>query len=503
MYQKRRETIAATKRCLTDLGKKLEEANNFDLSMISDVSENSVENTNTSLGGAEKGGKQLSDSQAKENGSNAPVTPAKVDVSVGTQDDVFEIDQYDNRSKTPVRSYRSVHTTTSTPLPSRRISFSPNVEFHSSPLRNSASCTSPAGDRFPSVFESLWSNRYQGSCDGGYHRAEAEFLRGPKDQEVKFGDGQDNYHLWAESFDHSLSLLPNLSGINKLHALVSHTKGYARDTVLLYKNSARHDTAEKLFCQAWDLLRVKYGSDDTLADVLDAKVVAFEPLRYPLELDQLSSFKALCECVHTSLHGGDVRDKILMKYNEKDGLHILAEKLPQEYLEHWLDEVLDYKRSNDELDPDLLAFLGFLNWMFKKVSDPFLRTLNTAKSHSSPSGGCKRVCSTTVSSRPQNSDGSSSGNGGHNGRAFCPLHKERGHWIAACDILKAADPDTKRDLLLQNYACLHCTLPHPHWKCEAKVTCGKCKGKHLTLVHELHVTNADSSPEQGRAAGLS
>ena len=112
-------------------------------------------------------------------------------------------------------------------------------------------------------------------CDGGFRRAESEFLKGPRDKEMKFGDAHDNYHLWAESFEHSLSLLPRLSGTTKLHALVAHTKGKARDTVLLYKNSARHGTGERQFGLAWRMLRLQYGTDDTLADTLNAKILAF------------------------------------------------------------------------------------------------------------------------------------------------------------------------------------------------------------------------------------
>ena len=84
-------------------------------------------------------------------------------------------------------------------------------------------------------------------------------------------------------------------------------------------------------------------------------------MNYPLELHQISKFKTLCECIQASLDGGDVRDRILLKYDEKDGLHILASKLPREYLERWQDEVLGYKRDNEELDPNLPVFLIFLN----------------------------------------------------------------------------------------------------------------------------------------------
>ena len=67
---------------------------------------------------------------------------------------------------------------------------------------------------------------------------------------MKFSDGRDNYQLWAESFEHTLTLLPRLSSINKLHALVSHTKGKAHDTVLLYKDHARPGNAELQFEKA-------------------------------------------------------------------------------------------------------------------------------------------------------------------------------------------------------------------------------------------------------------
>ena len=117
-------------------------------------------------------------------------------------------------------------------------------------------------------------------CEG-FRRAESEFLRGPREKESKFGDASDNYQLWSEAFEHSLSVLPGLSGINKIHALVSHTKGEARETVLLYKNCTRHGTAEIMFERAWEALRIRYGTDDILSDKLNEDIIAFKPLSSP------------------------------------------------------------------------------------------------------------------------------------------------------------------------------------------------------------------------------
>ena len=208
-----------------------------------------------------------------------------------------------------------------------------------------------------------------------------------------------------------------------------------------------------------------------------------------------------------------MRDRILLKYNEKDGLHILAKKLPREYLERWHDEVLEYKRWNRNMDPDLAVFSEFLGWMYRRVADSFLRPLHEPKSTSAP----KRVLATKAeatgdsgSAHPQISparlEGAKAGGAAGPKRpypkrslphpdGFCYLHKCSGHWLSACPQILEADAAKKKELLLSVYACLRCTYIHPTYRCEIKVTCDRCKGRHLTILHDLH---GDEIPDPSR-----
>ena len=149
----------------------------------------------------------------------------------------------------PSRDTRPATAHIVTLLHSRRISFNPSANSFT-PLGTPTNLTHPTpSPHYPPShggYNTAWEGRGSGMCEG-YKRAESEFLRGPREKESKFGDARDNYQLWSEAFEHSLSVLPGLSGIHKIHALVSHTKGEARETVLLYKNCTRHGTAEIMF----------------------------------------------------------------------------------------------------------------------------------------------------------------------------------------------------------------------------------------------------------------
>ena len=526
MYKLRLDTVDASKKVRQELQSKLPLLDTHNLTMISEVSEardeRSVRPRDVMLhehrepptaptedpraeGATAVLGTDAHDPRpsAKPADTTPPPTPAHkedkdkhVEISVRTKRGIHNSLRGDRLEDFTIRS--SAHS----PSP-----------FTSTPMRHSTPKHSPDASAAPAARV----------CDGGYKRAEAEFLRGPRENSMKFGDGNDNYHMWAEAFEHGLSLLPDLTDINKLHSLVAHTKGEARDVVLEYKNSTRPGNAKVLFEKAWNNLRTLYGSEDILADNLDAKVRAFKPLSYPLVINQLSKFIALCECVQASYEGEDVRDRILRKYDEKDGLHILASKLPRVYLERWQDEVLEYRRVNGNEVPNLWVFLEFLDWLFRRVSDPFLRDLEVEEAKAStdikPCTGTKQSSSTkpkrayagatanpsgfaytnSAKSTRQNANSpryrSSRPGAGHNKGFFCPIHQTTGHKLLQCPDFLNANTEQRRILLERGYACLKCTYAHPTWKCDAtNLKCGKCQGSHLTYLHDLHVTPLHTTP---------
>ena len=488
MHQKRVDAVEDTKRVLTNLKDKIPDFDKHNLTMISDI----TVSTNP----------ELCEQSPLGAVGPSPITTPESGILPGYVETLHRTVDVGNRntplmhSESSVRSRQGIQKTVlaaASPVftPSRKMSFNTDTPQFI-----------PTADV---PFHSPASSAH--ACDGGYKRAEAEFLRGPRDGSMKFGDAKDNYHLFAESFEHGLSRLPQLTGINKLHALVSHTKGEARDLVMQYKNSARQGNAGIIFERVWELLHQRYGSDDTLADQLNANVIAFKPLSYPLDIDQLSKFKGLCECIQASLDGKDVRDRILIKYDEKDGLHILASKFPREYLERWQDEVLEFKRSNQDQDPDLSIFIAYLNWMFKRVTDPFLRSLPAkdtstgTKPKRSYSGNVSNPTPRQHSNNPtprHNSNHSNhnrqnypprnrpNGNSGRTRHFYCPLHNVVGHRLGECNLLRSYSKDQKIAVLDSHYACRKCTYSHPAWRCEVKnLHCDICQGEHLTVLHDI------------------
>lgn len=350
-------------------------------------------------------------------------------------------------------------------------------------------------------------------------RAEAELLREPK---IKFGDASDCYQFWAESFMILITRAGNLSGIKLMHALQLHTKGEANEIVMRYAKVGRASRAESLFERAWEALRVRFSDDETLADRLANTIDNFAKLRYPLDKKEVGSF---LDCLHSAqivLEDADGRDRVLMKFNHRDGMAKLASKLPMQIFEVWRTQVL-VNRQQTGLDPKLSDFIEFLDFYYKGLCDSFFEVLPGSETRGSKGA---RTCRTdiapaasppsTVPSTEPNSRGSGQGNRGRShgsngrggagrgstpaepskpGKRFCSFHKDDSHWLVRCDGFRALPPKQKLDHMKDHGLCSRCLRQHSTTDCNKDLKCAVCLGNHIATLHE--VAKLGSKPTTG------
>ena len=346
---------------------------------------------------------------------------------------------------------------------------------------------------------------------GSYHetkRAETELLRGPRGASKFGGTKDDNYHFWAENFLYNLSLAGNITGYKKLLALQANTTGTAKSIVDGYAKFARDATADIFFDRAWTSLKDRFGIDSVRADTLDDQIKRFKPLEMPLSLDSVSLLRDMCFYVQSSLSSPDNRDKVLYKYNEKSGLDILAQKLPEFHLERWKDRVIELKKASSA-DPTLDHFLDFVSDLHLRLTDPFLRTLPQSSTPSSRSTKSVKGFRTEASVNPSSPDASTAAKP-IKGLPWCTIHKVTTHNLRDCFKFQSLSFAEKKKIMGYKL-CRNCAGHLYTNSCFQKLTCKDCGGGHATSLHAFHLAqtaapahtlpSSPSSPSSTPSAG--
>ena len=266
-------------------------------------------------------------------------------------------------------------------------------------------------------------------------------------EHAKFGGKREmNFQYWAETFLHKLSLFPHLTGGQKLHSLVAHTAGKPREIVERYFLWNRTSRADEQFNMAWQALKERYGLEDLQAKELDSQIGKLKSLPVPLTIESVGELKDICMCVLNAIKDSDGRDRLLLKYNQHDGLTILASKLPMDVHERWKSHLIMHRVSNGGLDPTLSTFIDFLRIEYAKLTDPFLR----ASLPKAPVKGIKSAYRTELTSTPtaaaaDSESASSKAPARGTNKGVCPIHQRFSHTVAQCKLFKEGNVAQKRE----------------------------------------------------------
>ena len=109
-----------------------------------------------------------------------------------------------------------------------------------------------------------------GFVDNSVGWLKMQLEREPSDKD-KYCGGQ-GFHFWAGHLQSRIKQVPSLTGMDKLRILKLHTSGKALAIIEPLIKAARFATAERQFQYAWGALHDRFGTQDFLAEEIEADI---------------------------------------------------------------------------------------------------------------------------------------------------------------------------------------------------------------------------------------
>ena len=308
------------------------------------------------------------------------------------------------------------------------------------------------------------------------------------------GESHEDFHFWSQRLKYQISMVGGLSGWDKLQILKLHTKGEVLKSVQTFSRLTNPENANDTYERVWKSLKEQYGRVEFISDRMDIEITKLKGLKDPIDIKLLGKLKDYCHSIQNAIKNPDSKDYGLFKYDKRDGLLILAEKLSPRLLEKWKEEINDRMDASPENVPNLSAFTKFLEREFRRETNPFLKKETTSSpTDTLPQGtkidkgpkGTKKVlrgsaASTTKSSTKPKIE------------LYCPLDDAEGHALFRCYKFRAMEPAKKKEYLESIDRCCICCGEHETSKCDASVYCAVCGKKHHTVLHEVVKLGADA-----------
>lgn len=262
-----------------------------------------------------------------------------------------------------------------------------------------------------------------------------------------------DYDLWKSFHDLFVSLIhtnARLSPVQKLHHLKSCLIGDAER--LLRHIPITNDDYEP----AWNKLKSRYENKRIIVNH-QLKILVNQP-KIPLEKPK--AIKTLLdttdECLQ-QLKGLGVETKswdVLLVY-------LLVQKLPYATLRLWEEE-----QGSDQELPQYEQFNKFLNKRLK-ILEAITDAVSTSSQSFKPQRDSTLAHHTTVQNK-------------------CPVCNGN-HFVPKCKKYQTMDIKARRAAISKSGRCLNClSRNHLVKDCSSNYSCGKCKQKHHTTLHEAN-----------------
>lgn len=297
---------------------------------------------------------------------------------------------------------------------------------------------------------------------------------------IQIFDGK-SYHFWSwvDQINSKIGCI-EISPSEIVHIMRSKSQGDPQKLINTYASTPGGIT-QAVFNQLWKKLVERFGSTTRIYTEIMEKFEALPVVGMKNGGPILQQLFDLCEIAKANKN----RALDLCCLDRSTGLEIIRKKLPVNLQESWAKYGQRYEDSHGEgQHPPFEKFIEFLENSYRPKINPNYRILVPT---STKNEDTKRILKTNEVSAEYIPKKNKLG---------CPLHEDSTHQLSNCHNFKKMSHDEKKECLKKYRRCYKCTLPHYANDCRVKLECGRCQGKHHTVLHRDYPILAGNNPAE-------
>ncbi|XP_062413903.1 uncharacterized protein LOC134105319 [Pungitius pungitius] len=303
---------------------------------------------------------------------------------------------------------------------------------------------------------------------------------------LQFDDRPESFRAWRASFLNAIRGL-DLSAGEEMDLLVKwlghESAGHARRIRAVNVNHP-----ERGLAMVWERLEQCYGSPEAVESALFKRLDAF-PTIHNKDPQKLRELGDLLMEVLSAKAEGDLPGLAFLDTSR--GVNPIAQKLPYNLQEKWINEGTRYKQQNRVPFPPFLFFVDFVCHQATTRNDPSfdLTTFNTAPSKSdkpSPKQSNQRAPISVHKTEvyyPSNAERTEKKT--EEPDRQCPIHRKP-HPLQRCRSFRGKSLEDRKAFLKDNGICFRCCASTSHLarNCKVSVKCSECESEgHNTALH--------------------
>ncbi|KAL8569049.1 hypothetical protein ACOMHN_020492 [Nucella lapillus] len=293
------------------------------------------------------------------------------------------------------------------------------------------------------------------------------------------------YPAWIAAFNH-LVRSDAITPEDKMLILREHIDGPAKQAV----GDLYYELSEASYLRALEILESRFGEDYSIAESLKSKLESWPEVK-PNDCAALTNFADYlrqCQAMSKKINGLGI-------LNDPSYINKLILKIPRPLAHAWSRKVEKSKRET-RLYPSFETFVDFLHFESNALQHvPFLRprkpgnpdTLidkagrsnKTFLTNSGPGADQSEIASfedETNAGEPPSQTGK---------RKPTCLFCKNAHYVPECKKFAAIPYMKRKEFVMKQRLCFKCLRPfHRARDCKKTVTCNKCKGNHITSMHD-------------------
>ncbi|KAL8568255.1 hypothetical protein ACOMHN_040829 [Nucella lapillus] len=293
------------------------------------------------------------------------------------------------------------------------------------------------------------------------------------------------YPAWIAAFNH-LVRSDAFTPEDKMLILREHIDGPARQAV----GDLYYELSKASYLRALEILESRFGEDYSIAESLKSKLESWPEVK-PNDCAALTNFADYlrqCQAMSKKINGLGI-------LNDPSDINKLILKIPRPLAHVWSRKVEKSKRET-RLYPSFETFVDFLHFESNALQHvPFLRprkpgnpdtpidkagrSNKTFLTNSGPGADQSEIASLedeTNAGEPPSQTGK---------RNPTCLFCKNAHYVPECKKFAAIPYMKRKEFVMKQRLCFKCLRPfHRDRDCKKTVTCNKCKGNHITSMHD-------------------
>ncbi|XP_070203690.1 uncharacterized protein [Littorina saxatilis] len=294
------------------------------------------------------------------------------------------------------------------------------------------------------------------------------------------------YPAWIAAFQHlvrSDAVRPE----DKMLILRDHVEGPAKEAV----GDLYYELSETSYTRALDILKDRFGEDYTISESLKEKLESWPEIKSNdcTALTSFTDYLRQCQAMSKKIRGLSILD-------DPSYINRLVQKMPRPLMHTWSRKVEAMKRET-RLYPSFQYFVDFLHFessalkhvpllgpkkpvMQDPAADKAGRSVGSFSTnlHSQEEGQCEAAAA------EEKSNSNDSASQGQFRKPTCLFCKEM-HFLSQCQKFASIPYRERKETAMKERLCFRCLRStHRARDCKLTVTCQKCKGKHVTGMHD-------------------